>query len=75
MLETVKIRKLGFPIRFSFTDFLRRFRVISPKENHSDKIWNILNLLNKIELNPTEWQLGTSKVFLREKEVKTILFF
>ena len=28
MMDTVRIRKLGFPIRHSFKDFLQRYRVL-----------------------------------------------
>lgn len=69
MLETIKIRKMGFPVRFSFPDFIRRFKVVAPKENQSDTPSYIIKILNKVQLNPSEWQLGTSRVFFREKEV------
>ena len=28
MMETIKIRKAGFPIRYSFPEFLERYRVL-----------------------------------------------
>lgn len=30
MMETVHIRKSGFPIRYAFDEFARRFRVLLP---------------------------------------------
>lgn len=28
MMDTIRIRKLGFPIRHTFNDFLKRYRVL-----------------------------------------------
>jgi myosin-7 len=31
MMETIRIRKAGFPIRHTFTQFLQRYRLLNPK--------------------------------------------
>uniref|UniRef100_A0A3Q3W028 Myosin X, like 1 n=1 Tax=Mola mola TaxID=94237 RepID=A0A3Q3W028_MOLML len=67
MLETVKIRRAGFPIRRTFKDFLSRYKIIlenriqegDEKQSCSD----LLTLHNKAK---QEWQLGKTKVFLKE---------
>lgn len=70
MLETIRIRKMGYPIRYLFKDFLRRYHMILPKQDQSDPIKFIGNILNHVGV--IDWQIGTSKVFLREKEVNYI---
>uniref|UniRef100_A0A8C5FNV0 Myosin VIIBa n=1 Tax=Gadus morhua TaxID=8049 RepID=A0A8C5FNV0_GADMO len=52
MMETIKIRKAGFPIRYSFQEFLERFRV----------------LLNTATCDPKtgHWRRGRSKIFLKD---------
>ena len=36
MMETVHIRKTGFPIRYSFEEFSQRFRVLLPSAVHKE---------------------------------------
>lgn len=36
MMETVHIRKTGFPIRYSFEEFSQRFRVLLPSAVHAE---------------------------------------
>uniref|UniRef100_A0A671TS82 Myosin X, like 1 n=1 Tax=Sparus aurata TaxID=8175 RepID=A0A671TS82_SPAAU len=50
MLETVKIRRAGFPVRRTFKDFFSRST----------------DLLLKYDKTKKEWQLGKTKVFMKE---------
>uniref|UniRef100_A0A8C4GEM4 Myosin-X n=1 Tax=Dicentrarchus labrax TaxID=13489 RepID=A0A8C4GEM4_DICLA len=67
MLETVKIRRAGFPVRRTFTDFYSRYNMILKSKIHSDdekqSCSELLTLHDKAKL---EWQLGKTKVFLKE---------
>ncbi|XP_012736481.2 unconventional myosin-X isoform X2 [Fundulus heteroclitus] len=68
MLETVKIRRAGFPVRRTFKDFFSRYKIIlkdkvpaagDDKKRSSD-------LLTKYDKTKKEWQLGKTKVFMKE---------
>uniref|UniRef100_A0A8C4GDY4 Myosin-X n=1 Tax=Dicentrarchus labrax TaxID=13489 RepID=A0A8C4GDY4_DICLA len=68
MLETVKIRRAGFPVRRTFTDFYSRsakYKIHIKAELYDEKqsCSELLTLHDKAKL---EWQLGKTKVFLKE---------
>ncbi|KAK9403613.1 unconventional myosin-X [Crotalus adamanteus] len=67
MLETVRIRRAGFPVRRPFQDFHKRYKVLMRNltlpEDLKGKCTALLHLYDSTK---TEWQLGKSKVFLRE---------
>uniref|UniRef100_A0A672T755 Unconventional myosin-X-like n=1 Tax=Sinocyclocheilus grahami TaxID=75366 RepID=A0A672T755_SINGR len=67
MLETVKIRRAGFPVRRTFQDFLSRYTMILRDKNHTvDERMKCADLLTKYDVTKKEWQLGKTKVFLKE---------
>ncbi|XP_056148593.1 unconventional myosin-X [Lampris incognitus] len=67
MLETVKIRQTGFPVRRSFQEFCARYKVLMRGASLSeDARGHCLQLLHLNDSSSTEWQLGKTKVFLRE---------
>ncbi|XP_059584607.1 unconventional myosin-X isoform X3 [Alligator mississippiensis] len=67
MLETVRIRRAGFPVRRPFQDFYKRYKVLMRNltlpEDLNGKCAILLHLYDSTS---TEWQLGKNKVFLRE---------
>ncbi|XP_037643194.1 unconventional myosin-X isoform X1 [Sebastes umbrosus] len=67
MLETVKIRRTGFPIRRPFQDFCCRYKVLMRgSTTPEDPRGSCVQLLHLYDSSSTEWQLGKTKVFLRE---------
>uniref|UniRef100_A0A672NID7 Myosin X n=1 Tax=Sinocyclocheilus grahami TaxID=75366 RepID=A0A672NID7_SINGR len=67
MLETVKIRCSGFPVRRTFKDFCARYYVLMRGLVLSDDPkGRCLLLLQLYDNSSAEWQLGKSKVFMRE---------
>uniref|UniRef100_U3IAB7 Myosin X n=1 Tax=Anas platyrhynchos platyrhynchos TaxID=8840 RepID=U3IAB7_ANAPP len=58
MLETVKVRRAGFPIRRLFQDFL------SSSSDNSKAV--CAGFLQIYDSSKKEWQLGKTKVFLKE---------
>uniref|UniRef100_A0A8C2KTV7 Myosin X n=1 Tax=Cyprinus carpio TaxID=7962 RepID=A0A8C2KTV7_CYPCA len=67
MLETVKIRRSGFPVRRTFKDFCARYYVLMRGLVMSDDPkGRCLLLLQLYDNSSAEWQLGKTKVFMRE---------
>ncbi|XP_077348143.1 unconventional myosin-X [Lithobates pipiens] len=67
MLETVRIRRAGFPVRISFQEFCFRYKVLMRNVTLPEDLKGKCETL--LHLNDTtnkEWQLGRTKVFLRE---------
>uniref|UniRef100_A0A8C7U074 Myosin motor domain-containing protein n=1 Tax=Oncorhynchus mykiss TaxID=8022 RepID=A0A8C7U074_ONCMY len=67
MLETVRIQKSGYNAKFTFTEFLEQFKVLLPKEATTAPE-DIANLLQKMGLGQSTYQIGKTKVFLKERE-------
>uniref|UniRef100_W5L1D5 Myosin X, like 1 n=1 Tax=Astyanax mexicanus TaxID=7994 RepID=W5L1D5_ASTMX len=68
MLETVKIRRAGFPVRRNFSDFLNRYRVLlkEKRQTNVEERRKCGDLLTLYDNTRKEWQLGKTKVFLKE---------
>eukprot|EP00049_Salpingoeca_infusionum_P025924 m.22679 g.22679 ORF g.22679 m.22679 type:complete len:2193 (-) comp8407_c0_seq1:205-6783(-) len=71
MMETIRIRRAGYPIRHTFAEFLTRYRLfnpsISPPGTSDDKA-NAVTLAREC-LGPEEssdWQVGATKIFLKD---------
>lgn len=70
MLETARIRALGYPIRHTFQEFVQRYRLLMPLIAQSSEInVNYRDLCKKmcanlLKFNP-HYQLGQTKVFLK----------
>ncbi|XP_041698389.2 unconventional myosin-IXb isoform X2 [Coregonus clupeaformis] len=67
MLEMVRIRKSGYNAKFTIKEFLEEFKVLLPKESTSAPK-DIANLLQKMGLGQSTYQIGKTKVFLKERE-------
>uniref|UniRef100_A0A1A8U1B3 Myosin IXB n=1 Tax=Nothobranchius furzeri TaxID=105023 RepID=A0A1A8U1B3_NOTFU len=68
MLETVRIRRSGYGAKYTFQEFVQQFRVLLPKNSSASKE-DIMELLEKkMGLDPTTFQIGKTKVFLKELE-------
>uniref|UniRef100_A0A3Q3X5D9 Uncharacterized protein n=1 Tax=Mola mola TaxID=94237 RepID=A0A3Q3X5D9_MOLML len=68
MLETVRIRRSGYGAKYTFQEFVDQFRVLLPRDTTAFKE-DISELLEKkMGLDPTTYQIGKTKVFLKELE-------
>ncbi|XP_067308478.1 unconventional myosin-IXb isoform X4 [Pseudorasbora parva] len=67
MLQTVRIRRSGYGAKFTFKEFIAQFRVLLPKEISTPQE-DISKLLIKMGLASSSFQIGRTKVFLKESE-------
>lgn len=67
MLETVRIRQAGFNVRLTYEEFIQLYRMLLPKGLLSSQS-DVRDFLLTLNLNRDDYQLGTTKVFLRESE-------
>ncbi|XP_071964019.1 unconventional myosin-XV-like [Antedon mediterranea] len=70
MLETIRIRRLGYPIRMTFTAFIDRYRFLVDQVSFRMPLHEIckqiLHTADK-SLFAKDYQIGSTKVFLRER--------
>uniref|UniRef100_A0A8B9Z559 Myosin IXA n=1 Tax=Buteo japonicus TaxID=224669 RepID=A0A8B9Z559_9AVES len=67
MLETVRIRQSGYSCKYSFQDFVNHFHVLLPRGISPSK-HNIHDFFRKIKLDPDNYQVGRTMVFIKERE-------
>uniref|UniRef100_A0A8V5GCP1 Uncharacterized protein n=1 Tax=Melopsittacus undulatus TaxID=13146 RepID=A0A8V5GCP1_MELUD len=67
MLETVRIRQSGYGCKYSFQDFVNHFHVLLPQGINPSK-HNIHDFFRKIKLDPDNYQVGRTMVFVKERE-------
>ncbi|KAM6039862.1 unconventional myosin-IXb isoform 7-T8 [Theristicus caerulescens] len=67
MLETVRIRRSGYSAKYTFQEFIEQFQVLLPKNAKASKE-DICVYLNKLKLDENYYQIGTTKVFMKEAE-------
>ena len=67
MMETIRIRRAGYPIRHTFMEFVDRYRLlvsgIGPSHKEDCKAASIH--ICKIVLKGSDYQMGKNKVFLK----------
>ncbi|KAL6107967.1 myo9b [Pungitius sinensis] len=68
MLETVRIRRSGYGAKYTFQEFIEQFRVLLPMNADASKEDIAALLEKKMGLDPTTYQIGKTKVFLKELE-------
>uniref|UniRef100_A0AAQ4QBD2 Myosin IXB n=1 Tax=Gasterosteus aculeatus aculeatus TaxID=481459 RepID=A0AAQ4QBD2_GASAC len=68
MLETVRIRRSGYGAKYTFQEFIEHFRVLLPMNADASKEDIAALLEKKMGLDPTTYQIGKTKVFLKELE-------
>lgn len=73
--ENVRIRRAGFAYRTTFDKFVQRFYLLSPATGyagdyiwHGDDITAVKEILRSCHIPTSEYQLGTTKVFIKTPE-------
>ncbi|XP_065224768.1 unconventional myosin-IXAa-like isoform X2 [Planococcus citri] len=67
MLETVRIRQAGYNVRLSYEEFIHLYRILLPKGLLSSQS-DVRDFLLTLNLNRDNYQLGSTKIFMRECE-------
>eukprot|EP00057_Strongylocentrotus_purpuratus_P025453 XP_011679927.1 PREDICTED: myosin-VIIa [Strongylocentrotus purpuratus] len=70
MMETIRIRRAGYPIRHTFSEFVDRYRMLVPgiKPSQKEDCIAACKKIGKAFLAGEDWQLGTKKVFLKDAQ-------
>ncbi|XP_069721035.1 unconventional myosin-VIIb [Phaenicophaeus curvirostris] len=70
MMETIRIRKAGYPIRYSFEEFFERYRVLLPwslrEQLRNDARQSCISISEAVLGKDESWQAGKTKIFLKD---------
>lgn len=68
MMETIRIRRAGYPIRHGFREFVERYRFLIPgvPPAHRTDCQAATSRICAIVLGKSDYQLGHTKVFLKD---------
>ncbi|XP_065199418.1 unconventional myosin-VIIa-like isoform X2 [Sycon ciliatum] len=78
MMETVKIRMVGYPVRMAFANFVKRYWMTfnkGSKESAPDDVDKLMmsTIAKKLPvLKDKDWQVGRSKLFLKEEQFEAL---
>ncbi|GFG30755.1 hypothetical protein Cfor_00160, partial [Coptotermes formosanus] len=65
MLEIIRIRKEGYPVHLTLTEFIQRYRCLYCGKLPACKADAVRTLIKEQGVSSTEWQIGKTKVFMR----------
>ncbi|XP_017574409.1 unconventional myosin-VIIa isoform X1 [Pygocentrus nattereri] len=70
MMETIRIRRAGYPIRYTFAEFVDRYRVLMPGVKPAHLQENLRGTCQRIVTSVLgrndDWQIGKSKIFFKD---------
>ncbi|KAM7085090.1 unconventional myosin-VIIa isoform 3-T3 [Molossus nigricans] len=70
MMETIRIRRAGYPIRYSFLEFVERYRVllpgVKPAYKQDDLRGTCQRMAEAVLGAHDDWQIGKTKIFLKD---------
>ncbi|EQC38890.1 hypothetical protein SDRG_03848 [Saprolegnia diclina VS20] len=69
VMETVRIRRSGFPVRRTFDEFVDKYKLL-------EKVYSVrakkVASTNKEKCERENWQLGHKKVFMRDSQLRVL---
>ncbi|KAK5645798.1 hypothetical protein RI129_004262 [Pyrocoelia pectoralis] len=71
MMETARIRKAGYPIRYSYAEFVQRYRFLGkgiPPANKTDCKEASKKICARVFTEDEDYQFGNTKIFLKEAQ-------
>ncbi|XP_071168710.1 unconventional myosin-Ie-like isoform X1 [Mytilus edulis] len=69
--ENIRVRRAGYAFRREFEKFLRRYAILTPEtwpNWRGDPKQGIKHLMNTVNMENDQWQLGKTKVFVKNPE-------
>ena len=69
-METIRIRRQGYPVRYEFAAFIDRYRVCIgglPRSAHTTNMKEAAAKICHFVLKEEDWRVGISKVFLKDE--------
>lgn len=68
--ENIRVRRAGFAFRREFDKFLRRYAILTEETWHwrGSTVDGIRHLMAAVNMEPDQWQLGRTKVFVKNPE-------
>ncbi|KAF5273638.1 hypothetical protein FQR65_LT04638 [Abscondita terminalis] len=71
MMETARIRKAGYPIRYTYTEFVQRYRFLGkgiPPAHKTDCKTATVKICKTVFSEDEDYQFGNTRVFLKEAQ-------
>ncbi|XP_053866522.1 unconventional myosin-Ie-like isoform X2 [Malaclemys terrapin pileata] len=69
--ENIRVRRAGYAYRRLFQKFLQRYAILTPETWpawRGDEKQGVVHLLRSVNMDPDQYQLGQSKVFIKAPE-------
>ena len=69
--ENVRVRRAGFAYRREFDKFMRRYAILTKEtwpQWPGDSRKGIAHLMDSVQMDRDQWQLGSTKVFIKNPE-------
>ncbi|XP_039107503.1 unconventional myosin-If isoform X1 [Hyaena hyaena] len=69
--ENIRVRRAGFAYRRQFSKFLQRYAILTPEtwpQWRGDERQGVQHLLRAVNMEPDQYQMGTTKVFVKNPE-------
>uniref|UniRef100_H3B7C0 Myosin VIIB n=1 Tax=Latimeria chalumnae TaxID=7897 RepID=H3B7C0_LATCH len=70
MMETIRIRKSGYPIRYNFSEFVDRYRMLVPSsmrlQFQENKELYCIYIAETMVGQQEDWKIGKTKIFLKD---------
>uniref|UniRef100_A0A8C2TWW9 Myosin VIIB n=1 Tax=Coturnix japonica TaxID=93934 RepID=A0A8C2TWW9_COTJA len=73
MMETIRIRKAGYPVRYTFEEFFDRYRVLLPQSVKNDARQCCIRISEAVLGKDESWQAGKTKIFLKVSKKNSLL--
>ncbi|RXG53095.1 Myosin-I heavy chain [Armadillidium vulgare] len=72
MHDIIRIRREGFPVHLAFEEFIKRYFCLWHRRRFKDIKMHVTDLMKEQKLSSKDWQVGKSKVFMRQRTYETL---